>query len=974
MKNKNLILLVICSLPLMHAIAQVESDSDRRAARYTTANDYINHLRQVVKDYEACKNTARKSFDYYQAEYEIDGATEVVAALDSVGSDDRSRAKALAPLLRSSNEEIRAKATHLMGLLKTNQPVGVLFDSLLNDQENRVRAAKSLAELGESGVNALISALKSKDLEVMKAAAIGLGSVPSTPSRPDHTIVKGLADALYCKDNDTCDDLIEALANYHTQDSVAAIIRSLKDSEIDSSQITSAMAAIKMGGPCVVPLINLAAECHSEKEADNTTRWVAAILGDLGDPRAADVLQSIAEAEWALPKDQNNQRPEPPLRLDINQKYEDLPFWFWNKNLSSSILWDAAHDDDPKYDGSLSDDACAQACYALARLDGPGIQRLNLLTANTNLWVRARAIEGLMLANSKEFIKSPETVLALVRRFNDDDPYVNRIAHTAAKQITKCTTINQLYSLVVSDAVSQTNYEVATVAAKEYEQYISKQIKRSFETEDEDQRLLQMESFQGLVHPFSVFECLPEPRLLANAILKYKGIVMDSMLNSIVADYCTNGSAQFPIQKPVIVGLEAVQKQLIPDKVLLEFIGYHHHTDKGIVRYYGIMVIGSPSTTLKGVAMGEPFWIPLGPAAEIDASIKEYETVMRGKPGSDEILNNLWRVLLKPVYEVLPQSITNLIISPDSELSFVNMAALVDDHQTFVAQKFSIAYVSTGRDLLKANASATNNNLCIFSNPDFHNKPTTPIELEKLPAIPLENLSMRDYNGLALTPLPGTQEEMKFLCDHCKSWGAHSQVFAGSAASEAAIKSIKAPHILHVATHGFFLSDKISSDKDENRGSVSFFNPMERSGLAFAGAALTLEAWKNGKTPPTADDGILTAQEVATLNLEGTWLVTLSACDTGIGEAAAGEGVMGLRRGFVQAGAQNLLMALWPVSDRRTVEFMEAFYTKAMKTGDAPGALADVQRDMLLKIRSEKGALAAARYAGPFIMTFQGHQ
>ena len=91
-----------------------------------------------------------------------------------------------------------------------------------------------------------------------------------------------------------------------------------------------------------------------------------------------------------------------------------------------------------------------------------------------------------------------------------------------------------------------------------------------------------------------------------------------------------------------------------------------------------------------------------------------------------------------------------------------------------------------------------------------------------------------------------------------------------------------------------------------------FKNPMHRGWLLLAGAQTTIDAWKRDEVPPVENDGILTAEDVSTLDLRGTWLVTLSACDTGLGEARAGEGVMGLRRGFIQAGAQNLLMTLWP--------------------------------------------------------------
>jgi CHAT domain-containing protein len=147
---------------------------------------------------------------------------------------------------------------------------------------------------------------------------------------------------------------------------------------------------------------------------------------------------------------------------------------------------------------------------------------------------------------------------------------------------------------------------------------------------------------------------------------------------------------------------------------------------------------------------------------------------------------------------------------------------------------------------------------------------------------------------------------------------------------------------------------------------------MHRSGLALAGAQRTLDAWARGEVPPSDNDGIVTAEEVGGLKLQGTWLVTLSACDTGTGEARAGEGVMGLRRGFIQAGAQNLLMTLWAISDDTTVEIMKDFYARALKTGNAPQALADTQREWLVKLRKEKGLAQAVTLAGPFIMSSQG--
>jgi TPR repeat protein len=97
-------------------------------------------------------------------------------------------------------------------------------------------------------------------------------------------------------------------------------------------------------------------------------------------------------------------------------------------------------------------------------------------------------------------------------------------------------------------------------------------------------------------------------------------------------------------------------------------------------------------------------------------------------------------------------------------------------------------------------------------------------------------------------------------------------------------------------------------------------------------------------------------------------MVVLSACETGVGEARSGEGVFGLRRAFMIAGAENLLMTLWPVADETTAKIMTDFYKEAFAYGDAPNSLAKVQRDWLVKLRQERGLLAAIREAGPFAM------
>ena len=167
---------------------------------------------------------------------------------------------------------------------------------------------------------------------------------------------------------------------------------------------------------------------------------------------------------------------------------------------------------------------------------------------------------------------------------------------------------------------------------------------------------------------------------------------------------------------------------------------------------------------------------------------------------------------------------------------------------------------------------------------------------------------------------------------------------------------------------------KVSATDKKELIPENFFelNPMLQSGIALAGAQSTLRAWAQGKAPDPQNDGILTAEEVSGLDLDGTWLVSLSACETGVGETRSGEGVFGLRRAFMIAGAQNLLMTLWPVNDASTAEFMADFYQRALSTKDAPQSLAETQRNWLVKLRKEQGLFVAVRDAGPFVLAATG--
>ena len=188
----------------------------------------------------------------------------------------------------------------------------------------------------------------------------------------------------------------------------------------------------------------------------------------------------------------------------------------------------------------------------------------------------------------------------------------------------------------------------------------------------------------------------------------------------------------------------------------------------------------------------------------------------------------------------------------------------------------------------------------------------------------------RSLQGVEFGPLKGTRDESERLLQLFKAWHWPSQIHIGPEATKAALLEVRSPFILHLATHGFFEPQDPSQnaaesvdDKPSVFQSKFFANPMHQSGLVLSGANLTLKLWDEGEEAASVDnDGILTAEDVSTLELQSTWLVTLSACNTAEGEARAGKVLWACAVVSPRPGAQNLLMTLWSISDETTVRIM----------------------------------------------------
>ncbi|MEQ8667928.1 MAG: CHAT domain-containing protein, partial [Pirellulales bacterium] len=384
-----------------------------------------------------------------------------------------------------------------------------------------------------------------------------------------------------------------------------------------------------------------------------------------------------------------------------------------------------------------------------------------------------------------------------------------------------------------------------------------------------------------------------------------------------------------------------------------------------------------------------PRMIDLGEAEPIERAVAELrehiEAVTRrlrffNEEGLEEIYRELAGELSGLVFAPLRDALGDarmIYLSPDGELNRIAFEALTAADGSYLIDHYEFAYASSSRDLLRASDKPATGTI-VFASPDY--------DLNDQPAVPGENLLAdvtrgapdywqgdlsRDTRGLSWDRLPATEGEasrvVEMFAMHDVYGPAHS--FLGSDALEGLLKRMQAPRILHLATHGFYLADQQrehpeQSFLDRGLGASTtaadlgrlgkLENPLLRSGIVLAGANRLGEA--GGETTETTDDGWVTAEEIGLLNLQGTELVVLSACETGLGDVRTGEGVAGLRRAFLQAGARTLVTSLYKVPDEATQALMIDFYSRLAAGESKLAALRGAQQATIAQRRKENGA------------------
>ncbi|MES2567043.1 MAG: CHAT domain-containing tetratricopeptide repeat protein [Bacteroidota bacterium] len=266
--------------------------------------------------------------------------------------------------------------------------------------------------------------------------------------------------------------------------------------------------------------------------------------------------------------------------------------------------------------------------------------------------------------------------------------------------------------------------------------------------------------------------------------------------------------------------------------------------------------------------------------------------------------------------------ITNIYLSTDGIYNQVNLYTLKDPvTKKYVLDQFNISIVPNLNYIFNEIKSNPSNNAELYGFPDYE------YDFSKKVSVPVvtEALAVNRYGAAKLIPLPGTKTEVENISAYLSEVKWNVNVFQKEKASEEQLKKTFSPKVLHIATHGFFLSDVDNDDKSMMgfESTKLKMNPLLRSGIMLAGASAVAKDTSNSSVE---QDGIFTAYEASLLNLSNTDLVVLSACETGLGVDLKNQGVYGLQRAFYIAGAKNLIMSLWQVDDDATMILMSEFY------------------------------------------------
>jgi CHAT domain-containing protein len=446
---------------------------------------------------------------------------------------------------------------------------------------------------------------------------------------------------------------------------------------------------------------------------------------------------------------------------------------------------------------------------------------------------------------------------------------------------------------------------------------------------------------------------------------------------------------------------QQVRDALQPGEAAVEFARFRFYSSVKAERtyYYAALVVTRDTKD-------QPLYVFLGDDKQIESdAIAHFKNSLatRGfqQPAQAAVPGpHAYDLVWKPLESALT-GVTRIYLSADGVLNQVPLGIIPVPGGKLLMEKYDLRLVSSTRDLLSPPVPTGAPTALLVGDPNFAigedrqraaldklgnlkppnglSAPSERNEVEsknlRLATFSAESVGSQSSSaaGSTLPPLPGTGAEVQAIAELMHTHGWQTTVYTGDMALKRAVEQSGSPRLVHLATHGFFLADPAAST--ELVGDMrSLFqpdqysalnDPMLRSGLYFAGADRTLA----GKpSPPGLDNGVLTALEAGNLNLTRTQLVVLSACDTGQGDVKNGEGVFGLHRALEEAGAQSVMMSLWSVPDKETLELMQLFYAKWLNGTEIHQALKEAQLAEREKVKADHDGKDLPYYWGAFVL------
>ncbi|WP_420316585.1 CHAT domain-containing protein [Ekhidna sp.] len=283
-------------------------------------------------------------------------------------------------------------------------------------------------------------------------------------------------------------------------------------------------------------------------------------------------------------------------------------------------------------------------------------------------------------------------------------------------------------------------------------------------------------------------------------------------------------------------------------------------------------------------------------------------------------------------------NIQKIYYSPDGIYHKISINTIYNPNaKDYLIDELTIVQLSSSKDLLSLNFSSEGDeisNVLLVGRPSY-----------KIGEANTISGTTRSFSMISnVADLPGTEEEIKEIQQLVEKSNVVCKTLLLDEANEETVKSELNKELVHIATHGFFMEDDKAPSTD----------PMLSSGLLLAGVS-------NEKTGDNSEDGVLTAYEIMNLGLNNLEMVVLSACETGLGEIASGEGIYGLQRAFFVGGAKSVVMSLWKVDDEATKDLMTTFYKDYLKNGNKREAFLNAQRKIKKKYKDPI-------YWGAFVM------